>query len=170
MKFDKKKFDEAALSDIKERWGLFLVENDLSKIQQKYKDKNSLIINERILEQTRNKFKLFMKALRKNLEKRYEYFNPLLLSKTFETERCDETVEKNPIFCFGAYLFRTCYKIDHHNYYFNNKTDFDSLEENCLILINQIKIYINIMKEIQVKENSNLFQQTLQKGIFLEAF
>lgn len=161
-----KKLDEVALLDIKERWGIFLVENDLSKIEEKYKDKNSLIINEQLLQQTKNKFKIFMKSLKENMENRYEYFNPLLLCKTFEKDRCDEAVEKSPIFCLGAYLFRTCYKIDHHNYYFNNKNDFDSLEVNCLIFMNQINIYMNMLKEIELKENSDLYQQMLQKYKF----
>ena len=161
-----KKLDEVALLDIKERWGIFLVENDLSKIEEKYKDKNSLIINEQLLQQTKNKFKIFMKSLKENMENRYEYFNPLLLCKTFEKDRCDEAVEKSPIFCLGAYLFRTCYKIDHHNYYFNNKNDFDSLEVNCLIFMNQINIYMNMLKEMELKENSDLYQQMLQKYKF----
>ena len=42
----KKKVDEAMILDIKERWGLFLVENDLEKIEKEYKDERSLIVNE----------------------------------------------------------------------------------------------------------------------------
>ena len=162
----KKKLDESALLDIKERWGIFLVENDLSKIEQKYKDKNSLIINEQLLKQTRNNFKKFMKNLKKSVENRYEYFNPLLLCKTFEEDRCDEAIEKSPIFCFGAYLFRIFYNIDHHNYFFENKKYFDSLENNCIIFLNQINIYFNMMNELKVKENSDLYKQTLQKHKF----
>ena len=164
----KKQLDESALLDIKERWGIFLVENDLSNIEQKYKDENSLIINEQLLEETRKKFKIFMKSLRENVKNRYEYFNPLLLCKTFEEDRCNEAVQKSPIFCLGAYLFRTFFKIDQHNYYFNNKTDFDILERNCLIFLKQINIYFQMMKEIGVEENSDLIKQTLQKQQFFK--
>jgi preprotein translocase subunit SecA len=162
----KKKLDETVLLDIKERWGLFLVENDLSNIEQKYKDKNSLIINERLLEQTKSNFKILMNNLRKNIENRYEYFNPLLLCKTFEEDRCNEAIDKSPIFCFGAYLFRTFYKIEHHDYFFRNKNDFELLENNCNIFLNQINVYINMMKELNINDNSDLYQQTLQKQQF----
>ena len=163
-----KKYDETVLLDIKEKWGIFLVENDLSKIEQKYKDKNSLMINEQLLEETRNKFKNFMNALRKNIENRYEYFNPLLLCKTFEEIRCDEAIERSPVFCLGAYLFRIFYKIYNHNYFPENINDFELLENNCRIFLNQIKIYGNIMKELKIEENSDLFQQTFQKYKFFE--
>ena len=93
-----------------------------------------------------------MNSLRKSVENRYECFNPLLLCKTFYVDRCDEAVEKRPIFNLGTYLFRTLYKIAYHNYYSKRgtKNDFDSLY-----------IYINIMKEIGIKENSDLCKQTL---------
>jgi len=161
----KKKFDESVLLDIKERWGIFLVENDLSKIEQQYKDENSLKINDDLLNQTKIKFKNLMKTLRKSVENRYEYFNPLLLCKTFEEERCDEAIGRSPIFCLGAYLFRTFCNIDRQNYHFSAKAkyDFDSLEENCQILLNQIYIYMDIIKEIGIKENSDLYRQTEQK-------
>ena len=71
----KKQLDESALLDIKERWGIFLVENDLSNIEQKYKDENSLIINEQLLDETRKKFKIFIKSLKENVKNRYEYFS-----------------------------------------------------------------------------------------------
>ena len=165
-KIRKKNFDESILLDIKERWGIFLVENDLAKIEQKYKDESSLIINEKLLEETRSKFKVFMLSLKKNVNNnKYEYFNPLLLCKTFEVDRCDEAIEKSPIFCIGAYLFRTLYIIEHHNsnYKYEAKKDFKSLENNCKILLNQIYIYLKMMKEIGVKENSDLYKQTQQK-------
>ena len=163
-----KKYDETVLLDIKEKWGIFLVENDLSKIEQKYKDKNSLIINEQLLGETRKKFKNFMLTLRKSVEKRYEYFNPLLLCKTFEEIRCDEAVVRSPVFCLGAYLFRIFYKVYHHNYFPENINDFEFLENNCIIFLNQIKIYANIMKELKIEENSDLYQQTFQKYKFFE--
>ena len=37
--------------DIKERWWRFSVENDLEKIEKDYKDKSSLIINEKLFEE-----------------------------------------------------------------------------------------------------------------------
>ena len=52
----RKDIDESMILDIKERWGLFLVENELEKIEKDYKDENSLIINESSFSEVRNKF------------------------------------------------------------------------------------------------------------------
>ena len=39
---NKKEIDECILLDIKERWGIFLVKNDLAKIEKEYKGESSL--------------------------------------------------------------------------------------------------------------------------------
>ena len=127
-----------------------------------------MIINEQLLGETRKKFKNSTRTLRKSVEKRYEYFNPLLLCKTFEEIRCDEAVVRSPVFCLGAYLFRIFYKVYHHNYFPENINDFEFFDNNCIIFLNQIKIYANIMKELKIEENSDLFQQTFQKYKFFE--
>jgi preprotein translocase subunit SecA len=46
----KNKTNKYILLDIKERWGLFLVENDLNNIEKEYKDENSLKLDETFLE------------------------------------------------------------------------------------------------------------------------
>ena len=79
----KKNVDEAMILDIKERWGLFLVENDLEKIEKEYKDESSLIVNEAAFTETRAKFNNFMNDLKKLVKNKYEFLNPLLLCKTF---------------------------------------------------------------------------------------
>ena len=64
----RKNVDETVLLDIEERWGIFLVENDLAKIEKEYKDENSLKINENIFNETRINFNNFMNDLKKNLK------------------------------------------------------------------------------------------------------
>ena len=163
-----KNLDESALLDIKERWGIFLVENDLSKIEEKYKDKNSLVINEQLLTQTKENFKVFMDSLDKNLKSRYNYFNPLLLCKTFEEDRCIEAISRSPIYCLGAYLFKIFYQIEHQNYCYDDDTDFKSLEKNCNIFLNQTRIYSKMMDELKINQESDLYQQNTQKSFFLQ--
>ena len=47
---------------------MVLVENELEKIEKKYKDESSLIINENIFSEVRNKFNFFMNDLKKELK------------------------------------------------------------------------------------------------------
>ena len=155
--------------DIKERWGLFLVENELEKIEKDYKDKSSLIINEELFSETRINFNNFMNDLKRRVKSRYEYMNPLLLCKTFIKEKCDEAIIKSPVLALGAYSFRSLYKIDkkEKDCQKDALNDFITLKENCNIILNQIKIYEKLMNELQIKENSDLDNQTQQKIRFV---
>ena len=165
----KKKADEAMLLDIKERWGIFLVENDLAKIEKEYKDEDSLKINEQLFQDTRIRFNNFMNDLRKRVKSKYEFLNPLLLCKTFIKENCDEAIRKSPVLTLGAYSFRSLYKIDRKmkNYKIEALNDFKILEDNCNIILNQIKVYKQMMDNLNVRENSDLYNQTQQKIKFM---
>ena len=167
---ERKNVETSMILDIKERWGLFLVENDLEKIEKDYKDESSLIINEKLFEETKNNFKIFMNMLKKNIKSGYKYINPLLLCKTFIKDKCDEAIIKSPVLCLGAYSFRSLYKLDKkmNNCQKDALNDFIILEENCNILLNQIRTYKKMMNELCVIENSDLDLQTRQKIRFLE--
>ena len=167
---EKKKVDEAMILDIKERWGLFLVENGLEKIEKEYKDETSLILNEKLFNETRNNFNNFMNDLKKRVNNsRYDYMNPLLMCKTFIKEKCDEAIIKSPVLCLGAYSFRSLYKLDNkvRNCQKDALNDFIILEENCNIILNQIRTYKKMMTELGVKDNSDLNFQTQQKINFM---
>ena len=166
---EKKKFDESMILDIKERWGLFLVENGLEKIEKEYKDESSLVINEKLFNETRNNFNNFMNDLKRRINSRYDYLNPLLMCKTFIKEKCDEAIIKSPVLCLGAYSFRSLYKLDKkvNNCQKDALNDFKILEENCNIILNQIKTYKKMMNELGVKDNSDLSFQTQQKINFM---
>ena len=167
---ERKNVETSMILDIKERWGLFLVENDLEKIEKDYKDESSLIINEKLFEETKNNFKIFMNMLKNNIKSGYKYINPLLLCKTFIKDKCDEAIIKSPVLCLGAYSFRSLYKLDKkmNNCQKDALNDFIILEENCNILLNQIRTYKKMMNELCVIENSDLDLQTRQKIRFLE--
>jgi preprotein translocase subunit SecA len=168
----RKDIDESILLDIKERWGIFLVENDLAKIDKKYKDKNSLIINEQMIMNTRIKFNQFMFDLKNKVDSGYEYLNPLLLCKTFSKTKCDLAVEKSPILALGAYSFRSLFKIDKKlkNYKIESLNDFLIIERNCIILLNQFIIYENMMNKLKVNRKSDLFKQNQEKILFINEY
>ena len=168
----KKKVDELMLIDIKERWGIFLVENDLANIEKKYKSEESLKLNEQMFSNVRNNFNYFMNDLNNKINNKYEFFNPLLLCKTFNIEKCDEAIVKSPILVLGAYSFRSLFKIDKklNNYQKEALYDFLTLEKNCNILLNQYKIYENMLMKLNVKYNSDLYIQNQQKIMFINEY
>lgn len=166
----RKNIDESMILDIKERWGLFLVENELEKIEKDYKDENSLIISENSFNEIRNNFNFFMKDLKKRVKGTYKYLNSLLLCKTFNIDKCIEAIIRSPVLCLGAYSFKSLFKLDHKE----NKcredayNDFKTLENNCIIIMNQLKTYKQMMEKLNVKENSDLDDQIRQKIRFTD--
>ena len=165
----RKNIDESMILDIKERWGLFLVENELEKIEKEYKDESSLIINENIFSEVRNKFNFFMNDLKKRTKGRYIYLNSLLLCKTFNKDKCDEAIIRCPVLCLGAYSFRSLYRLDKkvNNCRVDAYNDFKTLENNCNIILNQLRTYNQMMAKLNVKENSDLDDQIRQKIRFV---
>ena len=110
-----------------------------------------------------------MSDLKKRVKGRYIYLNPLLLSKTFNKDKCIEATIRSPVLCLGAYSFKSLYKLDQKekNCREDAYKDFKTLENNCIIILNQLKTYQKMMAELNVKENSDLDDQTRQKIRFI---
>ena len=74
------------IEDIKERWALFLVENDLSNIDKNYKDEESLKLNEEELIKIKDKFHQFIQELDKNTYSldNYIFLNKLLILDLYD--------------------------------------------------------------------------------------
>ena len=170
----KKKYNnkEYIILDIKERWGLFLIENDLGKIEKEYKNEKLLKIDNDIFEKTRNNYKKFKESINAQFNNNnYTFLNPLILSKTLVKENCDEAIKRSPILTLGAYLYSIFLETkqqnneeEYLNFCFEN---FKKLEENCKIINNQFEVCRNLMKKIGVKEESDLFKQNNEKIKFL---
>ena len=92
----------AILDDVKERWALFLVQNDLSHIEKHYKDEESLNYSETEFKKTEENFEIFMNKLEKDTISLDNYFflNKLLF---FELDDCNYK-ELIPISPVGACL------------------------------------------------------------------
>lgn len=164
------KVEKFQLLDIKERWGLFLVENDLSKIEKEYKNENSLKLDEKILRDNYHNFKIsILGEIEKN---KYEFLNPLILSKTLLPGNCDKAIKRSPILTLGAYLYRTYLKsmkiIDEEEYINFALDNLKKLENNCKIIKDQFETYSKLMKKIGIKKDSDLFKQNIEKKNFLE--
>ena len=94
------------LDDIKERWALFLVQNDLSQIEKNYKDEESLNYSESEFKKAEINFEIFMEQLEKDTNSldNYCFINKLLC---FDLNSCNynELIQISPI---GAYLNIIC--------------------------------------------------------------
>ena len=122
--------DDLLLLDLKERWGLFLIENSMNNIEKKYK-KNHESIGPNTFEEIEEKYYKFEKDLNgynfgfdlsinkfKNIlqkvnnitqslkKEKYQFLNGLYLNKANEIEKIDEGIKLCPFLCLGGYMFK----------------------------------------------------------------
>ena len=153
-------YKNAILEDIKEKWALFLIQNDLSQIEKYYKDEDSLKYTEEEFKKAYTNFEIFMINLEKDtiyLDK-YVFKNQLLF---FELDNCNYK-ELIPISPIGACLNIICkelFKKEKEKNYKKRIVDyFKQLLEYCNSLKRQANyIYLNF-PNIKM-ENTDLQQQ-----------
>ena len=155
-------YKKSILEDVKERWALFLIQNDLSQIEKHYKDEDSLNYSESEFKKTEKNFEIFMKELEestKNLEK-YTFLNKLLF---FELDDCNYK-ELVPISPIGAYLNIICKEIfkKDKNYKIKLKDYFDQLLKHCNEIKRQVLFICRNFPNIKM-ENTDLQQQFQDK-------
>ena len=162
--------NEAILLDIKEKWALFLLENELTDIEKEYKNEKSLEIDEQLFALIKPKYEKFKESITNDIEGEYKFLNALILSKTKIIQNCDEAVIREPVLSLGAYMFRAFENINNRTQNYKNKVlyDFQILENNLLLLKNQFIIYQKMMNKLNIKDNSDLFQQNQEKIDFIE--
>ncbi len=162
--------NENLLLDIKEKWALFLVENELTDIEKEYKDEKSLEFDKQLFSLIKPKYEQFKKYIYNDIEGEYNYLNTLILSKTNLIKNCDEAIKRDPVVTLGAYMFRAFQNVNNKDKNYKNKilNDLESLQNNLLILKNQFFIYKEIMNKLLIKENSDLYKQNQEKIKFIE--
>ena len=109
------------LLDIKERWGLFLINNNLNKKEKEYRKSHDNIEpdvfkniekNYEIFEKELNQydFDLFLSERKKNDNTTnlidYKFQNALYLNKSLNETRIETAIETDSDFCLGSYMFR----------------------------------------------------------------
>ena len=154
------------LDDIKERWALFLVQNDLSQIEKNYKDEESLNYTENEFKKCEKNFEIFMEELEKETISldNYSFVNKLLC---FELNSYDynELIKISPI---GAYLNIICrdFLRKEKNYKKIIADYYNKLLNNCNSLKNQVNHLSSNFHNITMK-NSDLEQQFLDKKEYI---
>ena len=161
--------DEILLLDLKERWGLFLIENNLNNIEKKYKKDHNSIDAQMFkniekeydnFEQKLNNFyygyslgfeykdltKIFLKTknIVKSIDKEeYKYMNGLYLNKSKDINKINQAIKKCPNLCLGGYMFKIIENI--------NKINSTKNQEEKQYLFSSIdKVFIKLIKKINL--------------------
>ena len=194
-KMKKRNVDNRQIIDIKERWGLFLVENDLDKLEEKENlqqfnsnnskneqntarikieiIKNGVDKNYQIIQQ---KFNNFIKNIFYN-NKEYEYINPFIIITDFEEKNFEKAQKMCDSLSLGAIYMQIYKKITG----FTKKIDsanfqeilysFNNLKSKVESLIQQYKLYENLIVNIKyLGQKRELFKQNLEKINYLKNF
>jgi hypothetical protein len=151
---DERTHDEALLLDLKERWGLFLIENNLNNIEKKYK-KNNYSIDSAVFEEIEKNYYQFENDLNnyyyeydwkirnyrsvltkaKNIafsynKPNYKYLNGLYLNKAEDKEKIKEAIKLSPYLCIGGYMFLIMENIKQMQQIINNRNNNDDNDNN----------------------------------------
>ena len=163
-------YNETVLLDIKERWALFLVENELTDIEKVYKNEKSLEFNKQLFDSLKPKYEQFKQSIYNDLKGEYNYLNTLILSKTDSLKNCDEAIRRDPLAVLGAYMFRAFKTVNNkkQDYKIQLLNDLKILEKNLLILRKQYLIYEEMIQKLLIKDSSDLFKQNQEKIKFVE--
>ena len=167
----KKEMDEdkkaSIIRDIKERWSLFLVQNDLISIDKNYKDENSLKYTEEQFNESKKNFSIFIDKIIKDIEniENYSFVNKLLMLDTNDINILNNI---SSISLLGVTLKKIYNKLFEGN---EDNTesiykDYKLLKEECNSLINQIKSIMKNISHIRQKD-SDLEKQFNEKLDYL---
>ena len=121
--------DEKLLLDLKERWGLFLIENSMNNIEKKYKKNKSIEPNtfheieknydnfekelsdyyyefDLIVNEFKNIYRKAKNITKSYYKKKYEFLNGLYLNKDNRIDKINEGINLCPNLCLGGYMFK----------------------------------------------------------------
>ena len=156
----------AILEDVKERWALFLVQNDLSHIEKHYKDEESLNYSETEFKKAEENFEIFMNKLEKDTISldNYVFVNKLLF---FELDDCNykELIPVSPIGACLNIIRKELFKKE-KNYKKKIIDYFKELLKYCNQLNRQVKFISDNFPNIQM-ENTDLKQQFKDKKDYI---
>jgi len=194
-KMKKRNVSIGQIIDIKEKWGLFLVENDLDKLEEQEDLEQFNSYNSNIGQNIANiKVEIIKNGADKNYQiinqkfikfindtfynnKEYEYINPFIIISDCE----DKSLEKAQKMCYGLSLGANYMQIYKKITGFTKKIDsasfqeilysFYNLKNKVESLIKQYKLCEQLIENIQcVGKKKELFKQNKEKIKYLEDF
>ena len=140
------------IQDIKERWALFLVQNELSCIDKNYKDEKSLNYTEQQFNEAKKNFQIFIEKIDADTTdlENYSFVNKLLMLDTNEINLLKNLSSINLL---GTTLKKIYNELFDKNIDYSDSIieDMKLLKTECNSLINQLKNisdnFINIKKK-----------------------
>ncbi len=175
----KGKDHEILLLDLKERWGLFLIENNLNSIEKKYKEKHSSIKPEMFkeIEDNYKKFEIGLRIYSFNTyleisninnsnKEQYKFKNALYLNKSLNAKHIELAIEADSDFALGSYMFFLKNNIDYiikkYGIIYENSINYENDNKKRIYLINlYFDKLINILNSFV--NQYNLYQELLLK-------
>ena len=154
---NKRNHNELLLLDLKERWGIFLIENSLNNIERDYK-KNKKSITSDTFKDIEKEYEKFEKELTDyyygfdlkineivNIivcgsfnKKEYEFLNGLYLNKSDNIDIINKGISLYPELCLGGYMFKIINNIEILQY-FSNFEPIQRYGFNCKKTLSDIK-------------------------------
>ena len=142
------------IKDIKERWALFLVKNDLSNIDKYYKDEDSLKFSEEEFNEIKYNFQIFINKIDEDIQDldNYSFNNKLYNVESIDINYINDIVKEN------------------------NNENKDHLEKDESInkylnnyeLISNIGIGLRVVYNLLFSDNKNNDNKKIVKNIFAE--
>ena len=196
-KLKAQKVSKKQIMDIKEKWGLFLVANDLEKMEEKEvlkdisesnfnNDKNTARIKVEILkngfdvnnnyDKIRNNFDNFIREIFYSINQ-YKYINPFIIIMDFEEKNLELSEKMCQNLSLGSIYMQIYKKITGNK----KKIDMSIFEEiinkfnnlltNINVLLEQYRQYENMMINIRyIDQRRELIEQNKEKISYLNQF
>ena len=154
---------ELIIEDIKERWSLFLVQNDLSQIDKNYKDEESLKYDEKQFKKTEENFNDFIKRIENDTISlnKYCFLNKLLKLDLINNDYKDVI----SISHIGAYINIIINEMFNNTKIYKKTIEkyYKKIKKEWSYLKNQIKFISNNIPNVTVNESKDTTKTDLQK-------
>ena len=177
LKYEKKDISKNIITDLKERWSIFMLKNNINCFMNDKINVNCSKLMYRLYERiTTKNFNDLMKEIKVDKLEDYKFYNSFNQMKINLPDKLyQNAIEANPGFCLGAYYNQAySYIIEKKkNYQENVLNNLKNTKILCNKFISQYIEYINIFQEIHKDEkiNSNNFiEQFINKRKVMEAF
>ena len=156
MKNEKKK--KSIIQDIKERWALFLVKNDLSNIDKYYKNEDSLKFSEEEFKEIKNNFQIFINKIDDDIQNLDNY--------SFENKLYN--IESNNINYINDIVKLYENKKENNNENKDNLEKEESINKyiNNYELTSNIGIGLRVVYQLLLSDNKNEDNKKNIKNIF----
>ena len=149
---------ESIILDIKERWSMFILKNNINSFMNDLIHPNVAGQIYKLYERISTKnFNALMKQIDVDL-KDYKFHNPFYQMKSnLPIEMYDSAIKKSPEFSFGAYYNRAYSNIinKNKNYQIVVYNDLKIMRNLCYKFIHQFQEYINMFTEIHKDEDDD---------------